>query len=148
MKIKFFLLCVLASTSTLSCLENIEQEYKDYAGYQLSNLRNQSWFPSLIYKDAFDLREIHNIDNNNVFGRFRYFDKTKYDSVFLTQRPNISFEVFQQKVQKISNPSKPEWFIDFKKVNSAEFETIIIDNYFLVTRNPKNKEVYFIHTYH
>lgn len=130
-----------------SCNENIEQSFADYDSFKKSTLRNQSWFPSIVFSDAYNLREIHNIDNNNVFGKFEYQNMELYDSLFLDKGQKqelISSQVFKEKVESINLPKKPAWFID---IDSAEYKTAFFDDYFLVLNDEKNKTIYFIHTY-
>ena len=71
------LILVLMTMFLFSCTENIEQSYKNYQDFIKTSDGNKSWFRDLISKDCYNIKEVHNIDNNNSFVTFNYRKKIK-----------------------------------------------------------------------
>lgn len=54
------------------CGEESAAHYRTYADLVAAGPAAISWLPSWTPHDAFDIREVHNIDTNHTIGSFRY----------------------------------------------------------------------------
>ena len=143
---KINLIIIIGSITTFSCvMENYEQHYKDYKSLKESTLRQQSWFPEIISNDSYDFKEIHNLENNFSYGKYKYLENKYFDSIFTGSGEDIiiDFTEFKKEANKIDKPERPKWFLDCESANPDEFESIKIDDYY-ISRHIKSKTIYFI----
>jgi hypothetical protein len=139
-KIKVLILFVLV-ISIFSCQKGYEQEYKTFNEFNKKNERNKGWFPSIIYSDATELRNVSDLDPLCAFGKFTYTKSEFYDSVFAVNG-KISFDLFKNKVEQ-NLKLKPKWFIDLKQLNKSNVEVIKKERFYIL-KNKKDKTIYFI----
>jgi hypothetical protein len=140
-KIKILLILIVF---IVSCSDSYEQHYEDFESFNKTNLRNKSWFPKIIDTTAYDIKSISNLEKLADFGTFRYSKAKYYDLIFKDSKIRIDFSEFEKNVN--NHPKQiPTWFIDVKKADVNNFETIKIDRFY-VTRNKQEKQVYFVLT--
>ncbi|KIC65119.1 hypothetical protein [Chryseobacterium taiwanense] len=139
-KIKILLLFVLA-TLTFSCQKGYKQEYKIFDEFNKKNERNKGWFPSIIYNDATELRNVSYLDPLCAFGKFNYKKSEFYDSIF-SANDKISFELFNNKVEQ-NVKLKPNWFLDLEQLDKSNVEVIKKEEFYIL-KNNKEKTIYFI----
>ena len=124
-----------------SCTENIEQSYKNYQDFIKTSDGNKSWFRDLISKDCYNIKEVHNIDNNNSFVTFNYRKENKIDSLISCITTNkITVKEFNTLIKKINNPKRPKWFL--KPENTVGLEFFQTKN-MIIAKDLATKAVYF-----
>jgi len=139
-RIQILILLVL-STLTLSCQKGYKQEYKTFDEFNEKNERNKGWFPSIIYNDATELRNISYLEPLCAFGKFNYKKSEFYDSIFSVNE-KVNFDLFNRKVEQ-NVKLKPNWFLDLKEFDKLNVE-VIKKGGFYVLKNKKDKTIYFI----
>ncbi|MBB6236847.1 hypothetical protein HDC90_001462 [Pedobacter sp. AK013] len=127
-----------------ACSDSYKQHYEDFESFNKTNLRNKSWFPKIIDVTAYNIKSISNFEKLADFGTFSYSNAKYYDLIFKDNKISINFSEFGKNVNK--HPRQiPAWFIDVKKADANNFETIKIDRFY-ITRNKQEKQVYFVLT--
>lgn len=127
----------------MSCSENFEQSFKNFAEYNRATLRQKTWFPDIISADCYDMKEIHNLNNNNCYGKFSYHQDSIEMKILVTKKFSKStFELYTAFVAKLSYPEKPSWFLNNNSVNMDVYES---KNIFIVN-NRETKTVYFTYS--
>src|SRR5688572_28802194 len=107
----------------ISCSETNESRYSDYQALKQSGRGNQSWFPDFISDDCSEFKEIHNIDNNNTFGRFKYSTNRIVRMFDTSTFKTMSWIEFQNYSLAKKNPKLPKWFIDYDQgVNFYKYQ--------------------------
>lgn len=124
-----------------SCSDGYKQNYKTFKEFSEKNERNKGWFPSIIYSDATELRNISYLDSNNAFGKFNYKNSELYDSIFSVNK-KIDLELFDDKIRK-NIKRKPDWFPYSKKQDKSNLEVIQKERFYIL-KNKKQKNIYFI----
>ena len=72
MKIRrFAALMISLSLLVLACDENIESVYESYNDLVADRALERGWIPARLPSTATDIAELHNLDTNRVWGRFR-----------------------------------------------------------------------------
>ena len=138
------LILLLTTMFLFSCTENIEQSYKNYQDFIKTSDGNKSWFPDLVSKDCYNIKEIHNIDNNNSFVTFNYRKENKIDSLISCKTTNkITVKEFNTFIKKINNPKRPKWFL--KPENTVGLEFFQTKN-MIIAKDPATKAVYLVYS--
>lgn len=128
----------------MSCSENYEQSFKNFTEYNQANLRQKGWFPDIISADCYDMKEIHNLDNNNCYGKFSYHQDSIEMKVLGTKKfTKSTFDRYTHFVAKLSYPEKPSWFLT--NINSNNMDVYESKNIFIVN-NREIKTVYFTYS--
>ncbi len=134
----FFLLTGLLF---ISCNENVESHYSNYEELKSSGYLSNGWIPELIPDNSFEIREIHNIDINHVFGTFKYrsnnFDKT------IENLEKVDKTELEKLLQEINSPKRPEWFLDNEVLIDKKINLYRFDNFILIVKQ-QDKQVYFV----
>jgi len=126
-----------------SCSKNYDQNYDNYKDFSKQNQRNKGWFPSLISKDAFNLKSSSSLDPFHNFGVFEYTNENYYNSIFEKQNGiKINKSDFEKKI-KDNIESKPNWFLNIKDKKNKDLAVIKYGNFFLAKSN-KEKKIYFV----
>jgi hypothetical protein len=126
----------------ISCSETFTQSYSDYEEFVNSHEGQKSWFYDLIANDSSDIKEIHNIDNNNSFGRFSYRESPRIilillDTITFQQIPPQEAVKF---ISRISIPNRPSWFVANTEI--LDCLTYKSKNFILIHK-PSDKSLYF-----
>jgi hypothetical protein len=95
---------ILAQLS--SCNEYQESRFETYNDLAQSGYFQHGWIPIAIPTDSRDISETHDLDNNRVFGKFRYEREIGIDS--LTE--SIDIESIITTIGSINRPRRPNWF--------------------------------------
>jgi hypothetical protein len=128
-------------TFIFSCRDGYEQHYKTFEEFYEKNERNKGWFPSIIYSDVTELRNISYLDSGNAFGKFTYKNSELYDSIF-SRNNRISLELFDDIVRK-NIKRRPDWFPDSKKNDKSNLDVIKRKGFYIL-KNENGKKIYFI----
>ena len=138
------LILLLTTMFLFSCTENIEQSYKNYQDFTKTSDGNKSWFPNLISKDCYNIKEVHNIDNDNSFVTFKYRKESKIDFLISCKTTNkITIKEFNTLIKKINNFKRPRWFL--KPENTVGLEFFQAKN-MIIAKDPATKAVYFVYS--
>lgn len=134
-----FLLTVLIFSS---CNENPESYYSNYQDLKASAYLTKGWIPEILPECAYEIREIHNIDNNHIFGTFKYQSDSFIISIDSLEK--LDKEEFEKRVQNINLPKRPTWFIDNKTTKNKELIFYRYEHW-LLSLYRKEKQVYFVY---
>jgi len=143
MKYQKFIFPILALTSILfiSCIENVESHFTNYQELNAGGYLSNGWIPKVLPDNSYEIREIHNLDNNHVFGIFKYrsdsFDKT------IDNLEKVDKAELEKLLQEINLPKRPEWFIDSEMLIDKELNFYRYDNFILIVKQHE-KHVYFV----
>jgi hypothetical protein len=97
----------------LSCSEDFESRYSDYNSLIQASAGEQSWFPDIVSSDCSDLKEVHNIDINSTFGRFRYSTDRLPKLLSSDKFDIVTWSSFDNFCLSKTQPARPKWFIDY-----------------------------------
>jgi hypothetical protein len=103
----------------VSCNENFEKQFKNYQELKNSNYYKKGWIPSIIPLDAYDIKEVHNIDTNNTYGIFRYQNPESFSKI-IKELSSFKLSNIEKDVKKINRPPKPSWWC---LINKTQFKT-------------------------
>lgn len=87
----------------------------------LSGYLNNGWIPNVLPKNATNIIEINDIDNNHLWGRFNYDCFEKLDSLNSNISNKISFKDLENKIKEINRPKIPEWFFNLESNRKKSF---------------------------
>ena len=100
--------------------------------------------PNLISKDCYNIKEVHNIDNDNSFVTFKYRKESKIDFLISCKTTNkITIKEFNTIIKKINNFKRPRWFL--KPENTVGLEFFQPKN-MIIAKDPATKAVYFVYS--
>jgi len=138
LKTFLFLLTLLI----VSCSDSFEQEFDNYTEFSQANLRQKSWFPDLISKDAYSIKSESSLAPLCDFGTYKYTNNKYYDSVFsIDNHQRVDFSTFMQKVKEHAD-GKPNWFLNID-LEKQSLESIKVDRFY-IARQKENRQIYFI----
>lgn len=66
------LLLIAVVLLLLSCTETMKTSYETRNEARMDGAIERGWIPRIIPESAYDISEIHNLDNNQVTGEFYY----------------------------------------------------------------------------
>lgn len=72
MSVDFKKLALFLALSCLSCYERGERYFRDLSEARAAGAVERGWVPGLLPKSAFQIRERHDLDTNEVWGAFRF----------------------------------------------------------------------------
>lgn len=135
-----------------SCNETISTEFATYQALEESNYLQKGWIPRVLPRDAINIKEMHNIDNNRTYGCFE-FDNTTLIDTLLELYPIASLQNVIKSIETIYLPNRPNWFItnnDLKDVKPLliKYEDVIVHidttrTYLII--DTINMKGYFVH---
>ena len=122
-----------------SCNENVESKYKTYDELLTSGYLENGWIPKSIPTDSKDIREIHNMDINRVYGRFEFEKQIRTDTI----TRQIRIEEIISEIKNINSPTRPSWFPDDDELLQMGTINFRQDDFYILV-NIKAKTGYFI----
>ncbi|MBE9487961.1 MAG: hypothetical protein IMY73_02150 [Bacteroidetes bacterium] len=122
-----------------SCSETQTNNYATFDKYANSKNFEKGWIPSFVPKDAHNISETHNIDNNIIFGKFSFTNRTLING-FVLNSDKISNDSLQSIISSITTPSKPTWF-----KTDAKRPLIGKANNFIIICDTTNLKLLFLH---
>ena len=142
MKLFYF---ILISVMLYSCSDNFEQSYEDFTEFDQASLRLKSWFPPLTATDCYNFKEIHNLNNNNSFGRFSYRNTFRIDSLLSDSKTyeKISLDSVSIFIKKIKSPKYPSWFLIKEKIPGKIFYK---NGLIYLIKYEEERTIYFVYS--
>ena len=143
MKYQKFIFTILTLTSFLfiSCNENVESHFSNYEELKAGRYLSNGWIPELLPDNSYEIREIHNLDNNHVFGTFQY--RSDSFEILIDTLEQVDIAELEKLLQEINLPKRPEWFLDNEMLIDKELNLYRFDNFILIVKQ-QEKQVYFV----
>jgi hypothetical protein len=123
----------------IAACTNVEKDTFDSIGEdEIATGFKEGWLPPNMSKEAIDIKISRDVENGHVFGRYTY-----QSSEFATGLKAVSTtgQKFDGKVNSISSPEPPEWFLSDFTVNEIQFFSF---GEYLFAVNPEESAVYFV----
>jgi hypothetical protein len=133
---------VLTVLKISSCNENPECYYSNYQDLKASGYLAKGWIPEILPECAYEIREIHNMDNNHIFGTFQYQSDSFINSIDSIEKSDRGD--FERRLESINLPQRPIWFIDNTMLNDKNLH-FYRHEYYLLCLNRMEKQVYFVY---
>jgi hypothetical protein len=137
-----FLLFFVLSFFIISCNENVESYFTNYQELNSGGYLSSGWIPKVIPDNSYEIREIHNLDNNHVFGTFKYRSDS-FDKI-IDNLEKVDKVELEKLLQEINFPKRPEWFLDSQMLIGNELNFYRYDSFILIV-NQKEKQIYFVY---
>ncbi|MGE5796637.1 MAG: hypothetical protein ACM339_11815 [Ignavibacteria bacterium] len=103
-----------------SCNESAHVDFHSYQELSEYDFINNGWFPEILKDDAYMIQETFDIGNKQLFGKFDFKNRSKYDSIIhtyhLTDRDSLI-----NHIGKINKPIYPDWFVSKENININNF---------------------------
>ncbi len=132
---------VLSVLMFSACNENPESYYSNYQDLKASGYLAKGWIPEILPECSYDIREIHNMDNNHIFGTFKYQSDSFVNSIDSLEKSDRGD--FERRLESINLPKKPTWFIDNTLLNDKNLDFYRYEHW-LLSLNRKEKQVFFV----
>ncbi len=123
---------------TMSCQETVEKHYMDYQSLVQDNYIQKGWIPDIIPKNSYNIMEIHNLDNNNLYGRFYFTEFNMQKGLKDFPLSEILRELSLKRLPKL-----PNWFIKLNGLKDNRDLTFKEYQNFRIIISRKNRCCYF-----
>ncbi|PGH40309.1 MAG: hypothetical protein CRN43_03770 [Candidatus Nephrothrix sp. EaCA] len=134
----FFLFLIIFS----ACSNTTHREFDTYKDVQQQGYLQNGWIPLIMPIDAYQIKEVHDLDLNYTFGMFRYSSIQIFSATFDTIQ-HYPLESIKSYIKEINRPPQPMWFIDIDKSAESSLESKKWNDFkFIVDK--KNKTVYYV----
>lgn len=132
---------ILISVLFVSCNENFESYFADYHDVNVSGYLAKGWIPEILPDNSYDIREIHNLDNNHVYGAFKY-RSDRFDNT-IDNLEKVDKAELEHLLQEIHMPKQPAWFMNDHMLTDKKYDYYHYDHVILIV-NKQGKQVYFV----
>lgn len=139
--LKFIILIISLTSLFISCLESGSSHFYNYKGLKESGYLSKGWIPEILPDDSYQIKEVHNLDNNHVLGAFKY--RSDGFREITDSLKKVDKSELEKLLQEINTSEKPSWFNDSEILNDNELNFYRFENFILIV-NQIDKQVYFV----
>ena len=141
---KYYLLIGFLGLMIFSCQDISEVQFETYQDLSESGYLSKGWIPKILPETSSNIKEVHNLDINRVFGTFNFFSLTKNNSIVIfNQLIKISPDQVIARKDSITSPKIPNWFPSDKEIRNSNFELYLYEDFYLIL-NMKSEIGYFL----
>lgn len=131
----------MINLSLIACQENVESNFENFEELKSSGYISNGWIPRIIPNSSYEIKEIHNIDNNHVFGMFQYSSDSF--ELLIDSLEQTKITELKELLQEIKSPERPDWFMNNIVLNDNDLSFYSFENFILILKQ-KEKRVYFV----